>query len=376
MQGGGALGALGARRFASGSWLVVRRAPGEWVDTWLEADGAPPCPWPDTPQAALALHPWNHAPRQLPMSACTAAWREAMRARHSRVADVLTGRELDVMEQCVSIDITGPGSGSGHGSTGEECGGPVNGNERVGPVNGDETGETAIHDAASLVSHLARLHEGCCNGRAVDAPLAVLLTAGPATGKTSLLSQVRGRGRGRGCGRGRGRGHGMCMALTGDPPPRRRARACPHPRPRWYSHSHSSHHHSHSYSRSQVVMHCLDGELVPILIKVQQLQAQYVAAPDAFAAAWNWVDAYVCIAHGGSSSPVYRMLRQALLSRRAPALLGGTRAHVCTRTRTQHTYVHCGRRAVVSSPFAYHRSHPVLPHPPFPQARAGTARRS
>ena len=64
-------------------------------------------------------------------------------------------------------------------------------------------------------------------GSECERPLASLLTAGPAAGKTTLLSQV--------------------MALS------------------------------------------LDGELVPILVKVQRLQRRLLEEPDAFASAWNWL---------------------------------------------------------------------------------------
>eukprot|EP00900_Chrysochromulina_parva_P017595 jgi/Chrpa1/25837/Chrysochromulina_OHIO_Genome00027572-RA len=74
-------GALGARRYAAGQPLTVRTAGG-WHDadvatvsadglchllTFLEDSGEPP--------ATLTLHPWNHAPRELPHAAY-----EAMRA--------------------------------------------------------------------------------------------------------------------------------------------------------------------------------------------------------------------------------------------------------------------------------------------------------
>ena len=73
---------------------------------------------------------------------------------------------------------------------------------------------------------------------------------------------------------------------------------------------------------SQVVMHLLlMGELVPIPIKVQQLQRRLLESPSAFATCWNWIDAYLRLEHGGGA--VYRMLRQAMASRRAIILLDG-----------------------------------------------------
>ena len=74
---------------------------------------------------------------------------------------------------------------------------------------------------------------------------------------------------------------------------------------------------------NQVIMHTLnraDTELVPILVKVQLLQTRLLNEPDAFATAWNWVDAFLRLEH---SAATYRMLRQAMASRRALLLLDG-----------------------------------------------------
>ena len=70
-------------------------------------------------------------------------------------------------------------------------------------------------------------------------------------------------------------------------------------------------------------MHTLnraDTELVPILVKVQLLQKRLLDEPDAFATAWNWVDAFLRFEH---NEPTYLMLRQAMASRRALLLLDG-----------------------------------------------------
>ena len=74
---------------------------------------------------------------------------------------------------------------------------------------------------------------------------------------------------------------------------------------------------------NQVIVHTLnraDSELVPILVKVQLLQTRLLNEPDAFATAWNWVDAFLRLEH---SAATYRMLRQAMASRRALLLLDG-----------------------------------------------------
>ena len=62
--------------------------------------------------------------------------------------------------------------------------------------------------------------------------------------------------------------------------------------------------------------------MVPILIKVQQLQRRLIDQPDDFGTAWNWVDAFLCLEYHDQPA-VYRFLRQALLSRRVLLLLDG-----------------------------------------------------
>ena len=70
---------------------------------------------------------------------------------------------------------------------------------------------------------------------------------------------------------------------------------------------------------SQLVVLALDSaELVPIVIKVQKLQRLLLEQPEAFAATWNWFDAYLRLTEAPA---VYRMLRQAMKSRRALLLL-------------------------------------------------------
>ena len=62
--------------------------------------------------------------------------------------------------------------------------------------------------------------------------------------------------------------------------------------------------------------------MVPILIKVQQLQRRLINQPDNFGTAWNWVDAFLCLEYHDQPA-VYRFLRQALLSRRVLLLIDG-----------------------------------------------------
>ena len=233
-----ASGAVGVRRYADGQWLSVRHE-GSWRDAEvvacagrehrlrLEGGGA---------EASLALHPWNHAPRELPSAAFAAlrGWYvNALRAQHGCIVDALSGEKLDTLQQCVAIDVSGD----------------------AGVAN------AAVNDAHSLAAWLRTLHLERLAGGACEAPCAALLTAGPAAGKTTLLSQV--------------------VALS------------------------------------------LDGELVPILIKAQRLQRLLLDTPDAFAGARDWVDACLYLEHANERPEVYRMLRQALMARRALVLLDG-----------------------------------------------------
>ena len=78
---------------------------------------------------------------------------------------------------------------------------------------------------------------------------------------------------------------------------------------------------------SQLVMHILQSkecDMVPILIKVQELQRHLLseATRPNFERSWNWVDAFLECVHGAGSD-LYRMLRQALMARRALVLLDG-----------------------------------------------------
>ena len=58
----------------------------------------------------IALHPWNHAPLQLPTADCEAGlgrYRRLLKARNASMTDALSGERLDIFEQSVPIDVTG-----------------------------------------------------------------------------------------------------------------------------------------------------------------------------------------------------------------------------------------------------------------------------
>ena len=73
---------------------------------------------------------------------------------------------------------------------------------------------------------------------------------------------------------------------------------------------------------TQVIVYSLESEMVPILIKVQQLQRRLIDQPDDFGTAWNWVDAFLRLTYHDQPA-VYHFLRQSLLSRRMLLLLDG-----------------------------------------------------
>ena len=182
----------------------------------------------------MVLHPWNHAPRELPAAdfeALLAWWAALMRHQHAHIHDTLTGQRLETLQQRVAIDV----------------------------LKGDAAMQREVGDAEGLSAWLSRQHLERLEGGAVEGPCAVLLTAGPAAGKTTLTSQV-------------------------------------------------------------VVLSLGSSELVPILVKVQRLQHRLKDSPQAFAAAPNYIEAYLSLEHPPA---VHRFLRQAMAARRALLVLDG-----------------------------------------------------
>ena len=347
-----ATGAAGERRYASGQWLTVRQPEpdGQWSDACVSINSVPP------------LHPWNHAPRELPRADFEALWSwwvQTLQVQHSHIADALTGNRLDVLKQCVTINIgfsrasflaLAAGIALKHDhpvlqdkkllsklfvaadvnhdvicsaqeladltSTLNELAdlakskakakagfdldsflAAARGNQlqqahpilqdtelltqlfKLADINQDGTcsatevadltstlnelasmADGGIQDACTLSGFLRASHAERCQGGSVDTPAAVLLTGAPAAGKTCIMSQV--------------------------------------------------------------IVYSLGHGLLPVLVKVQQLQRRLIDEPDAFDKAWNWVDAFLCLEHKDQPA-VYRFLRQALLARRVLLLLDG-----------------------------------------------------
>jgi hypothetical protein len=197
----------------------------------------------DEKRTPMALHPWNHAPLELPLAdfeVMRSRHASIMCKRHASIIDALSGQRLDVFDQCIPIKI-------------------------VGGADQADARLAEIADVSALADVLcdkytARREQPGGGGR-----LGIILTAGPAAGKTCLISQLM----------------------------------------------------MHLMSRTK-------SDLVPILIKVQELQRRLLTdtAQEVFARSWNWVDAFLQCVHGIDSAP-YRMLRQALMARRALILLDG-----------------------------------------------------
>ena len=107
----------------------------------------------------ITLHPWNHAPRELMSAAiesCSAGHGRRMRAQHASIVDMLSGQRLDVLKQCVTIDVAG-----------------------------DAADLAGVKDVGGLSAWLHKRHQQRCQGTEATAPTAVLLTGPPAAGKVS-----------------------------------------------------------------------------------------------------------------------------------------------------------------------------------------------
>jgi hypothetical protein len=167
-------GAAGWRAYAKGQRLVVCTG-GAWVDAVVETPADRPgdahriTVGLKEPSEALALHlhPWNHAPMELPCAdfeAVRARYAHSMRAQHATIVDPLSGVRLDVRQQCVSIEVT-----AAQGETGGLL--------------------PEWRDVHGLAEFMVSLHAQRCRGDA-GARGCLLLTAPPAAGKSCLMQQL------------------------------------------------------------------------------------------------------------------------------------------------------------------------------------------
>ena len=179
-----ATGMAGARRYAAGQLLTVC-VSGEWRD--IEVVSAPSTARGEhclraidtsvhTPpnEFSCELTPWNHAPRQLPSAdfeSVRVRYERTMHAQHASIVDALSGTRLDVLKQCMPIEVKEEGTGKG--------------------LWGASVGRLSkVKEVQSLVMQLREWHAQQCENANATGPACVLLTAPPATGKTCLMSQI------------------------------------------------------------------------------------------------------------------------------------------------------------------------------------------
>ena len=163
------------------------------------------------------------------------AWHlDCLRAQHAYIPDALSGQQLSTLTECVPIGV------EGHDADGKPL---------------------AVRDARSLCAWLHDLRS--------SARTCALLTAGPAAGKTWLMSQLIMHALGQGDGRAEDDGR---------------------------------------------------APLVPVLVRAEQLQKRLAEQGAAFDAANDWVDADLKLT---CAPPHYAMLRAAMHERRVLLLLDG-----------------------------------------------------
>ena len=199
----------------------------------------------------VLLHPWNHGPADMACEKFDSLRKRharSMKGQHATLVDALTGRRLDVIDQCVPVEIA-----------------PIEGRPPL-TYAASAHKQVEVTDVESLAAWLMTKHAARCRDGVASTHLCILLTAGPASGKTCLMSQL------------------VTHVLKDD----------------------------------------VKGHLVPVLLRVQKLQ-RMLSMPkksSAFSKSWNWVDAYLQAEYGATSDQ-YAMLRQAMASRRALLLIDG-----------------------------------------------------
>jgi len=116
------LAGAGRRRHATGQRLLAR-IDGEWAEAEVVGHAAPEHllrAADGTPRRVL-LDPWNHAPLELPLATFDVLhtwWADALAAQHASIVDVISGRRLDVLSQCVAVTLDGVDAGAAQGADG------------------------------------------------------------------------------------------------------------------------------------------------------------------------------------------------------------------------------------------------------------------
>ena len=158
-----AAGATGWRQYEAGQDLSIR-IDGRWIDAEVFGVVEPNSTkhrlrMHEGRDGVQELHPWNHALRELPSADFHEAlneWKTSMRKNYAHIFDAVLGRPLDVLEQCVTIDVVG-----------------------------DAVDLARVKDVGGLSAWLHELHQQRCKGTEAPDPTAALLTGPPAAGKVS-----------------------------------------------------------------------------------------------------------------------------------------------------------------------------------------------
>jgi hypothetical protein len=166
------IGKLALRRYADGQQgqeLSVR-IDGRWLDVKVVSLTASAhvirvlkAVAVEDSQKEIRLHPWNHAPRILPLAPYNELrgwWWSTLVARHSYIVDPLSGRRLEVLQQCVAVDV-------------------------VANLENE-----LLQDSDTVSNWLVQRHGRLLTGQKVDYTTALLIIANAAAGKSTLMSQV------------------------------------------------------------------------------------------------------------------------------------------------------------------------------------------
>jgi hypothetical protein len=324
------LGGLRIRSYAVGQRLLVHQN-GAWLEQAVthSARGSAQHQFEGNgDQLSITLHPWNHAPLDLPLASFEALrvrHASTLRTQHASIVDALSGQRLDIFDQCVPIKVV---TKAEHTLT--------NLKNMTEKSQGEEAEEKLSEEISTRVNKLAKLRRMLkkirlpCSGRKemvarrleenveaavaeenVEAAVEEESEEEEPEKASSTLAKVNEVGAltlwllaAHAARRDSAdAGPAACLLLTAPPAA---GKTC---------------------LMSQLVMHVLQSEacdLVPILIKVQELQRHLLNESNRtiFERSWNWVDAFLQCVHGAGSD-LYCMLRQALMARRALVLLDG-----------------------------------------------------
>lgn len=125
------------------------------------------------------------APRELPYAAFEELrkwWHDSLRDQHECIYDALSGKPLKALQQCVAIDVQQKAGIAAINFARKQRGG------KSGGLPDD--GLQDVRDVHGLSDWLHGLHRKRLTGEPQEYSSAALITAGPAAGKTTVISQV------------------------------------------------------------------------------------------------------------------------------------------------------------------------------------------